>query len=133
MESPQLLIDEMHLLQPKWTAIEWHRTYQFLLKVSFGGGTRVTHVYKKRKGRYVFSHVERITYEEYIRKYCSDLAIHGWHKDYKSLTACGLNWIYGRARQSKRPLRMSYSFSKVEVTCKRCLKSKNLRIEEAND
>lgn len=56
-------------------------------------------------------------------------AIHGWNIESKSLTACGLNWIYGRAKVGKQPLQMVDGFTDTSVTCKRCLKSKKLRID----
>jgi len=51
---------------------------------------------------------------------------HGWNKKSKSLTACGLGWYYGRKIENKDPLSMVKSFVRTGVTCKRCLKSKNL-------
>lgn len=62
--------------------------------------------------------------------------VHGWHIDNKSLTACGLGWIYGRHAKGKEPLGMVDDFTRQGITCKRCLKSKNLRVdgeEEYND
>jgi hypothetical protein len=52
--------------------------------------------------------------------------IHGWHEDHKSLTACGLGWIYGRAFLGKKPLAMTDTFTE-KPTCKNCLRSKNLK------
>jgi len=51
---------------------------------------------------------------------------HGWSKEGKSLTACGLGWYYGRKKEGKKPLGMVKSFIRTGVTCKRCLKSKSL-------
>lgn len=56
--------------------------------------------------------------------------IHGWHIDFKSKTACGLNWIYGRHIEGKEPLKMvkyGVNLGMNMVTCKRCLKSRYLR------
>ena len=55
------------------------------------------------------------------------IVIHGWNTESKSLTACGLGWIYGRSYRGKEPLVMVDKFT--SVTCKRCLKSGHLRIE----
>jgi len=50
---------------------------------------------------------------------------HGYHTESKSTTACGLNWIYGRRKEGKKPLEMATNIKDIE--CKRCLKSKYLR------
>ena len=55
------------------------------------------------------------------------MIIHGWHTEWKSKTACGLGWIYGRASTGKQPLGMVDGFTKDGITCKRCLKSKSLK------
>ncbi len=56
--------------------------------------------------------------------------VHGWHKDSKSLTACGLGWIYGRHMEGKEPFKMVKGSTQRGVTCKRCLKSKWLRVDD---
>lgn len=56
-----------------------------------------------------------------------DPVVHGWNKESKSTTACGLGWIYGRRAEGKEPLEMVTPIGREGVTCKRCLKSKNLR------
>jgi hypothetical protein len=55
--------------------------------------------------------------------------VHGWNKESKSLTACGLGWIYGRRAGGKEPLSMVEEFTRGGITCQRCLRSRNLRVE----
>ena len=55
--------------------------------------------------------------------------VHGWNTESKSKTACGLSWIYGRRTLGKEPLNMSDGFTISEITCRRCLASKYLRLE----
>ena len=55
--------------------------------------------------------------------------VHGWNKESKSKTACGLGWIYGRNMRGLKPLKMSEHCTLEGVTCKRCLKSKYLRTD----
>lgn len=47
--------------------------------------------------------------------------VHGFGER-KSITACGLSWVYDK----KIPLEISCY--KSEITCKRCLKSNNLEL-----
>ena len=60
----------------------------------------------------------------------SVITIHGWSERGKSLTACGLSWIYGRHSRGKEQLGMVEGFTAIGVTCKRCLKSRNLRRDD---
>ena len=59
----------------------------------------------------------------------NSIVVHGWNINGKSLTACGLSWIYGRASKGKDPLKMG-NLSSLNVSCKRCLKSRYLRKDE---
>ena len=56
--------------------------------------------------------------------------VHGWSTEGKGKTACGLGWIYGRRAKGLEPLKMVDAFVWEGITCKRCLKSRNLRVDE---
>lgn len=59
------------------------------------------------------------------------MVVHGWSIEGKSKTACGLGWIYGRHQRGKASLEMTAAFTKAGITCKRCLKSRYLRVDDS--